>query len=62
MITWYCPACRESYRSGHRSAANDVKSHLQSHDEQTRESIRINAKGWLLVQLREQKYWDERWA
>ena len=61
MMTFYCPACRESYRAGHRNAAKKVAEHMNAHEDDTRELITISPKGYLTQRLRHERYWDERW-
>lgn len=62
MMTFYCPACRESYRVGHIHASQKVSEHMMEHEDDVRDLITISPKSYLTERLREERYWDERWT
>ena len=62
MMTYYCPACRESFRAGHINASQKASEHLMEHEEDVRDLITISPKAYLTKHVRQERYWDERWA
>ncbi|AGM12008.1 hypothetical protein DNAM5_151 [Haloarcula californiae tailed virus 1] len=62
MMTYYCPACRDSLRLGHIHAKQKAAEHMMEHDEDVQDLITMSPKSWLTERLRHERYWDERWA
>lgn len=62
MMTYYCPACRETFLAGHIHAGQKASEHMIEHDKEIRDLITISPYNYLMKRLSEERYWDERWA